>query len=412
MSNQPEKSFVDIISMDSELSKDAICKAMGGFYITVENIHYTITCKHGISSYTYVNHKREEVLAVAPEFDLALLTGNEGIHINDIVYDIKSIGDGTIVYQGDHGITYQKAVFSGITFWSPYTNIPKNPYVIIKCNTVKHGMSGGLFIVNGKLVGIISNNNLSDGVVYVIPSFVIVRFISEYIQSNKYRGICSFAAKIDTVSAQIGDTEEYMAAIDDCFNINYNNHDATRAIGWNLRNKDLIVSIDDHKLNQDWFIHCEHLGVSIPYDTYIALHFKAGDLFNITVYREKDDDYKKLSFKICARPINTTLQLPIVGDSIESHGIIFSEMSIELANKHKLKIKNIYRDSNERILVVTDIISDALKFKHVILSNDHDFWKCIKKNGKNVKKLGDIETLRPGDTLTFANNSESFEVTI
>ncbi len=262
---------------------------------------------------------------------------------------------------------------------------------------------------SNEIVGIISKIFTDSKIISIIPTVSICRFFDEYKKNDTFYGICNIIAKVKDCEIEINNNTQYGLQIDDNYDINYNKCvfdnsilKTTKIRGQNLRNNDVICEINNLKLNDENMVYCKAIGMNVPVSTYIALNYMIGDMIEFVIYRPSSN-IKRI--KIKARPIKTAKYLPILYDKkyIDYNGLIFIELSEELIELYvnngyyfdkvvdEYMDKRPYRNSDEKIVVLIDIIRKKISKKDLLLFDKLNIpFECSTEQNYNIYKLTKI----------------------
>jgi hypothetical protein len=221
-----------------------------------------------------------------------------------------------------------------------------------------------IFNKQNKLIGMVNKIVSSEGILQVIPSKVIYKFFSEFIQGlskpTDYAGLASIPFEFDnefglTKNMQLdsGDKKKKMFKKEDQLLMINDNH--------------IITMQSNERTSHDMFILDIVLKENIPLDLWIRLNTSLNEKVNVTIRRknktQKIDVYPESSLKNVF-PLTTVPSyypnklIPYINES----GLIIAELSHELLSifyKRGIKLQN---------SIIESLFDDTLKdFNHLLI---------------------------------------------
>ena len=374
-----------------------------GIIINIKDKTFVITCYHSIKNYIdigiyysdYINNSLTPV-AILEECDIVLLEYTGDVSLRSITIDnfnpqineelkynviIPSINEENLNLDLD---------FKNISFESPslfllsdiiYMYFEKHEFIFKGCS------GSPVLDSRGSIVSMIVSQD-NDGIKAIHSSFIL-RLLREY------SGICGLAISYDL--CQIGDI--YGLKLNNTHEVNYNNNPyATEKYRYkNIKVDDIIIEINNQKLDRQGYIYDEICQKSIPFSTYIGLNFVSTDLIPLKLLRNRGE-YKQLNLNIVARPYNTMLTLPIYTKKFMIYGdLVYCELSEEILLyllRKECEIPEVFLNS----LISNPYINDYDKRIVIILgsvNNDNPNKLSIvnKINNKNINNLDHMNEL-------------------
>nr|QBK88494.1 MAG: trypsin-like peptidase domain protein [Mimivirus LCMiAC01] len=324
---------------------------------------------------------------------------------------------------------------NGIKFYKQQSlNMPQLPFITTLVDKLNYNTEYELCEISGSIVtddnnnivGIMSNIIVGSREINIIPSISIHRLLDEYIKTHKFMGLCDIIALYTKNKLEINNETFYGLMINNNFNINYNSSVLKNSkYGYNLKNNDIIYSVDGKKINKNLCIRHDSAGIMMPVSTYIALKYMSGDMIQMMVYRPNIFNKK---INIIARSVLSAKYIPAMNNHIyyRYHGLILMELSEEfiemysnngyLLSKYinKYMIEYPYRDNNnEKIVVLIDINRKDLSYDNIILhesfnipiihlsDNNYDVFMLTKINKKKVMNINAIDDLLTSNKNVF-----------
>ena len=238
------------------------------------------------------------------------------------------------------------------------------------------GLSGSIVInnENNKIIGIVSA--VENSLINVIPSGILLRFLNEIKLTNNFIGLCSLVGKFTECNFTKEDSNErvYGYIVDNTYDINYNNYGykLQNQVYMNLRKGDIIIEVNDIKLDNRFKLYDNQVKYNLDLTTYIALNFMCGEKIPIKIMRSKKNnphDYKEKKIIIFSRPLHSMryISLTFNNDIVNIEGFIFVELSEDIINNYmnmgiyigksfaEYYLINPYRNNNESVIILLDI---------------------------------------------------------
>lgn len=383
-------------------------KIGNGFFVNINNNFYIISCYHIINNndmanniftcYYYDDNDRLQKMGLKVEMhfeeldiivfktnknldDMASIkttkyydnklfeiNGDKNAYINTLIYNDR-IGEieGTRINIKIIGIK-EKKIISQITnqFELPYIN-----FTITTKNQEINGLSGSLIYNDDKPFGIVmcADGKNSDNI-YAIPVCLIINMVKHYLNTDTTNlktvffenDFCKFYPDENTKYFD----EKYKEIFRDgifCIQI-INTFDLTYEIAnkknkFSFYNDDVILLINNIKINDDKKIYDENIGCCISINVFIMLSIYYNNFVKFTYLRDDKID----ECCICGIDINKIFNYNIsfTNKHIKFHDLIFIEMSEEL-----LKYNN---DNGIIICHDLDVFNKKKDFKYVCLVN-------------------------------------------
>jgi hypothetical protein len=409
---------------DDDIETDGV-----GFVIKYKEQLFVITAGHVVMHHGLITGIKNgkscklNLVVYSPEFDLGVLTSNNLLDLIDKpIIDIEKIipAEKENVYFTNGLDLFNRFIVSDVSLEQINSfNIPHNILITIAHDESKcrynifecSGLSGSPCFVNDKLIGYISmmDPNCKKLELNVTPTVCITRVLDEYIDTNKWKGICMLYSKISKNKVKKS------------YSIMYNKGDR-------LHTKDKIITINSLKV-KDGMVYDRQIGDTVLLNTYIMMNYRAGDKINMEVIRNK----VKISININAIPVNRYSIIPTLinykNRFVCYNGMIFVELSEQLIQQYYLlKDKQLvgsfnkiyhdikYKNKKKRIIVMIDasekiinqLDNDLLKkcyndrtfmYKYVptlvtannkLIKNINTLKRVLKKNGENKFILENI----------------------
>ena len=421
-----------------------------GIVINLKNDLYVLTCAHTVLKstyksvmYRYTSNKFEKIyldlVCIADELDLALFklktkSDVKGVKLCDFNKSISFSNDNiaslnALFYKNNkthieiNKHKYECKVTNVKIHNIEHPTMPPLPWIeiIVKDNSIYNdkklsGLSGSSIFSNNKIIGILSSSKINSKQITLIPGIIVYRFISEFIKTNKYSGLCNIIAKVANCEIETEGKKYNGISIDDDYNINYNKGINVKNRR-NLQKNDIIYKINNKQFKKSKgkiLLYDDNLSTNIPISTYIALNYMAGDKLDLKIYRPNGATE---NLKINARSVKTATYLQIVHNYsyYNCNGMIFVELSqymidcyicsdIKLCNLlYKYILETPYRDNNDKIIVLIDIIENEIPEKRLaemkkinlpliqIFKKDYDLMILQKINNNKINDLSDIK---------------------
>ena len=450
----------------------SLLKSVGTF-ININGMDYILSCFHGLNPLNdditvFYNDNKQmmvkkkcKLISFCEEYDIALLQvyktkQTSEITLNNFIqsflitnpkYNITMFSDIDNPNNSNYLLT-KELVCENIIF-EKYNGFlcPPAPYVVMNTDNLKEfkleGLSGSLIYNNQHILGMIAMKDLNTGRLKILHASAIYRFISEFADKNKFRGLTTIVGNFTECQFDNNNENTHGLCVENTYDINYNNniYHTIKTAKNNIKKGDIIYMVNNYPLMEGCVIDPVY-GIPINFATFISLKYKSGDLINLTLFRLKkksDDDYDNKKINVIARPIQTMkyLQISNYSDHIyadiddkkkmyyyEFAGFTFVELTESLINDYKNKniiLRNIienyltlnkYRDKDISVVVAIsanpsmfDTASDYKDFfplKHNY-GNEFDIGILKKINEKPINKLYDIKTYINKQSLTKMN---------
>lgn len=403
---------------------DNIIRASVGTFIKINEKIYILACYHGVKHaetiFVHIIFKNKNMKAkkkffmktyeacvsvFSHELDLVLLETKSMTKINNNIKYINmsqfnsnlpkinntvSFSKNKIIFVSKDVVKLQcktyECIIKGTEFLYLHSyNMPAIPYIKANIDYLFNerdnikGISGSIVSQNqeSEIIGMVSDIITKTMILNIIPSFVILRFLNEFVKTGSFKGLCSIMAKLTICDIDMNNTNINAICIEDNYNINYNRdeYNSKNIIGARLKKNDIIIKVNEKNINKNGMIYCSKLGY-ILLTTYIAMHYQCNDLIKLMIVRKNDRGlFDKKNIKIRSRPIRTTKYIPIVHNNnyLELNGLIFVELNeelIEMNINNGIILKglyinfyhnNPYRNNNkEKVLVLIDIMRNKL----------------------------------------------------
>ena len=223
-----------------------------GIIINLREDSYVLTCLHGIKNayelnfYTFdlengtVNKIKMDIATISTELDITLLKFNQNnltdsmakmnlqdkqLSLDKFEKRLPKIGSKLKLHlldqkqkSNDH-VDIVKNIYDGIveniTFENQQSfNMPRMPYIYAKSSELLRdkydyselkGISGSVvFDEKNNILGIISSIT-DEGLLSIVPSVTICRFIEEFVETSMFNGLCDIISQLAFCSI---DTEE------------------------------------------------------------------------------------------------------------------------------------------------------------------------------------------------------------
>lgn len=203
-------------------------------------------------------------------------------------------------------------------------DIPPTP--VLSCSLTRelmninlNGLSGSPVYFKKKIVGIISNFDRKQEKINLVPSFIILRLIQDYVNKFNFRGsiqsdICMQEKKINFIKVDTIQTKNGLL-----LNSDYSNK---------IRKNYLITRIDHKILDENGCVYSQEIKHRIPWNTYIMTLFR-GNKISIT-FKDKTNFNTKLSIKDCNKYMN--IDNNFKSDFCIIKGFVFCELNLPLIN--------------------------------------------------------------------------------
>lgn len=310
------------------------------------------------------------------------------------------------------------------------------------------GLSGSLILNREeKIIGIVSG--IENSLINVVPACIIWRFLNEIKLSHSFSGLCSLVGKFTQCDFTKENSTEniYGYFVDHTYDINYNNYKykLSNQIGMNLKKGDIIIEINNIKMNDKWKIFDNKLNYGIDFRTYIALNFMCGDKIPLKIMRYKKNDptdYDEKKIFILSRPLNSMRFIPISFNNniITIDGFTFIELSEDIINTYmnmgvyigksfaEYYIINPYRNDNEYIIILLDVDKSSVDktiLEHInefglplinLRNNEYSMATITRVNKKKILNLDELKNiLSSTNNITFQmsiDNSKKIKLMI
>lgn len=382
-----------------------------GNLITLDNKNYILTCNHCIKNtikHGFIFNDRHfncSLKIYSDELELGLLEVHnmnikcKPLDINELDMSIKTkLNDIKIVTLDIENFIDNESVEQVMMECYDYrmvykkiesVNMPELPIIVLQINNELkidvQGMSGSLIYSNDKVLGILSN--VTNSGLNVIPSRNIYRFLTEFLKTNEFNGICTIVGQNNIINFETDSCDSINGIyIQTTYNINYNeyNYKEENVKCQNLKQDDIIFGIDNNTITENGTIYDKLLETYINYQSYIALNHICGNEIKLKIMRctnIKTNDYTEKKISIRARPLNSMKYIPLVSynNIFKYNGCVFGEINENIINEYlkiginigySLKdyyINNPYRNDNIHVVVLLDIekssITDTLNDK-------------------------------------------------
>ena len=374
-----------------------------GNIFNIDGVYYVLTCFHCIKNtnnqvFNSKNIKYNcNMYLVSDELELGLLSivpeynsDNGEFTIDDLQIDMN-IGDSDLyietviidelqnnnIYKRERINCVLNEIINKNTNKLTSVNSPSIPIISVTLNksyddiSELNGLSGSLLMTNGKIVGIVSA--MENSIIYIIPSCVIFRFLSEIKLTKSFNGLCTIVGNFTKCNFTNDNNEEVFGVIvDNAFDINYNNYPYKHEIsGTRIKKNDIIIKINGISLDRNSNIYDKLTNIFIDFRTYIALKYMCGDTIDISVMRctNNINDYKEKKIYIRARPINSMRYIPITfnSDIYNYKGFMFTELSEDIIHNYigngilignsvaDYYLKSPYRSNPEFVIVLLNV---------------------------------------------------------
>jgi hypothetical protein len=319
-------------------------------------------------------------------------------------------------------------------------NLPDIPIITVMLDkqyddvSELNGISGSLLMSNNKVIGMVTL--ILNSLIYIIPSYVIHRFLTEIRDTNEFNGICTLVGNFTSCCFNKDDrsTDPINGIIvDETYDINYNQYRyklPNQCL--NIKKGDIIFELNGLEINNEMCVYDSNFGGWIDFRTYISLNYMCGETINLKIMRlmVKKNDYKEKKINILARPLHSMKYIPLSFNRniYELDGFIFAELSEDIINNYlnmgiiigtsvsEYYIEKPYRSETEMILVLIDInksnlsddILDNINNFHLPLININEKKYSIPYISKiNKKKIMNIESL-----IKFVEEKENFTINL
>jgi len=430
----------------SSINKKIICNSIGNI-INITNTNYLLTCFHCIKNtdkqiFRYCGSEYGcSIVSTSDEFELALLLVDSDIECtsftfqdlyNDINIEKLQLYIKTI--KGNKEIklncSFKELLVSKTNITS--LNLPQLPFITVRLTKAYSdiselsGISGSLLMSENKIIGIVSA--IRNSLVYIIPSYVIFRFLKEIESINMFYGLCTLVGKFNTCDFQENGLTIYGVYVDDAYNINYNYVSSPDLIKYDkLKKHDIIIKIDDKNLMKTGLIYDSIFNKHIDFRTYIALNYTNGNPIKVTLMRQnRSKDYKQKTITIKSRTLNSLKYIPISfnHNMFDCYGLIFTELSEDIINNYldmgiliadsigKYYLEKPYRSDIEHIIVLIDIHKNRLPENIVNDINKIGLpLKLIKNKNYIIPYVSELnnQKIKTLDELKAALNMENKE---
>ena len=280
-------------------------------------------------------------------------------------------------------------------------NIPQIPFYAVTLNqnfsdiSELTGISGSFLMSDKKILGMVSA--IENSIVYVIPSYAIYRFLAEIKSTKLFNGICTLVGNFTICNFPKNENSTIITNgvyVENTFDINYNNYpykdkndkDNNKIAYANLKKNDIIIKINNIRLNEKGYIYDKKFNESVDFRTYIALNYTCGSIINLEIMRctSGNNDYKKKNIMVRARPLYSLKYIPISFNNnlYEYKGLIFAELSEDIINNYinvgiyigtsvsDYYLTKPYRSEIAYLIVLIDINKIALNDKLLKCVND------------------------------------------
>lgn len=435
----------------SNKNKKILCSSIGNIF-NIDNTNYILTCFHCIKNTQKQTFRCGDIEydckinSVSDELELALLTitntndiGKDMFTLTDLNCDANvdqsSLYIKTITIKGSKIINlecsfddFKQSNKNNITS----LNLPQLPFITVVLTknysdiSELSGISGSLLMSDNKVLGIVSG--IKNSVVYVIPSYIIMRFLTEIKTTKVFNGLCTLVGKFNNCdfTTPLGlDNHEitYGVFVDDTLNINYNNYGyvTNETVYGNLKKQDIIVKINDISITKTGCIFDSRLNKLIDFKTYIALNYTCGNPIQLHIMRfsKTTNEHKPKKIMIRARPLHSLKYIPITFNNnvFDYNGFIFVELSEDILNIYmdtgifvgqsimEYYLEKPYRSDTEYVIALIDIQRKSLNKE--LLSNitkaglplkfiqnkSYSIPYISKLNNKKIKTLAEFKDI-------------------
>ncbi len=354
------------------------------------------------------------------------------------------------------------AVVENVTFENQQSfNMPRMPYIYAKSNELLKdkydyselkGISGSIvFDEKNNIMGIISSIT-DEGLLSIVPSVTICRFIEEFIETHIFNGLCDIISKLALCCIDIGQCDgresKFSYLVEDNYGINYNTYTTMAYKGTirsNLKDGDLICKINNNTFDSDGYVYYDQTDCRVPLSTYVALNYKCSESIPLTILRNnnKKEGYAEKNININSRPVWTTKYIADVFSNYyyNYNGLIFMELTEELIDHYDnhsiILVGSIekyyqirpYRNSNDKVIVLVDIIRnnmsdnenstfDEIGLPLINIDNKNNTYSLLvlkKINGKKVPTMRELKYLlndNPKKTNILFEQSENIKISL
>ena len=333
-----------IYTFNDLISNTKCIRTGNGFFVKMHGELFVISCNHIIGSayyniYAFHNDLTKIQLNVfrsIPELDIVILKPMydcDCTHINfDIIptinYIKKRMDDivmivGSVIETDDVTYTVIKTSAPKLKFDHVYGNIiPKVPLITFTCDKEDvYGFSGSSLLIDDQIIGIV-NNYSEDGYLAALPLPLVALIASNAIQHNPiFKGVY--------LATEIIEVEEEQALyhlITNTGQIKYGK--------FKFGTNDIICGINGKGFNEDGYIFCDGLDMSVPLGTFVMIETYLGNTLNFKLIKCVGGEHKN-------DPIEQMVQPNLYDDMynvsvFNKHryccmgGLIFTELSEEL----------------------------------------------------------------------------------
>lgn len=417
-----------------------------GTVITYNNEYYILTCHHGIQNYetihliSKVNNKsvicKLNELYSIKQYDFSVLRFDDPNDIKKINHELVS---SRLKYQLETetdiklminylpdkdnkddnkvkglfvGHNALNANYIGYNIIKFRTEIyPAIPIIEIRITDtaswdIYQGLSGALvYNYQNEIYGIISNYDVMNKILCVIPSYCLYKFFIRSIKKDNIKSLC-LSTKVCSFDNKVGHE------IDNTYNINYVD-DKNKEV--KFKKGDLIESINNQEFDKDGYVYIKDLNITVPLDTYCIL--EDYDLYKIKYYN-KSKNYVETIKQINLIPLDNIIRFNLYHNDkiIKYRGLVITEMSEQLIiyyNYLGIDITGLvndyyndcYTSTGQKILVVINIDYNELSnietniYKLIsfpLIKTDIDSYiipVVSKINNKKINNINDMEKL-------------------
>lgn len=430
----------------SDQPRKVTCINTGNVFELNDN-KFVLTCYHCIKN----SHNNKllmsenksyssSIISTSPELELGLLQLD---NINHFAYNINDFITSPLensqiftieTYDIDEYIKSKRCIplnidctFHDIIQSSHLSlNIPKMPFIRVilnrKYNDISQlsGISGSIVKSHDKIIGIVSS--IIEKYVYIIPSHTIIRFLTEFISTNNFKGITPLTIQYKTC---IFDNNELPSKA--IYGILVTN---TYGIKNALLKNDIIIEINHIQLNVNNINNMD-------FNTYIILNFKSGENIPLKIARLKKKsthEYNEKDIIIQARSLDSIKYIPMEFNNkvYEFSHMIFIELSEDIINYYvdlgiftgqSVKDKYIdtpYHNSESKIIIMININKTQLlpKIKKIVtdiglpivpIKNKQCSFTIVKKiNGNVIDNLEDLIKYINNDSTVINMNIDGY----